>query len=119
MEEPISTPPHTAHNLPQMTPIKIASLATTQPYTTHHTYRIDSCSAMGDEMKQYILGLMPVQVFLDEFLPLSGLSNFSAPTYMQGCYKATIGAKKEKRAYNPFVSSQCIFFCFGLPTSIM
>ena len=75
-----------------------------------------SCSqalSIASLQMSLMLAFMPVQVFLDEFLPLSGLSNFSAPTYMQGCYKAKIGAKKEKRAYNAFVSSLCIFFCFG------
>ena len=77
--EPFSTPPHTTQDLPvQSTPIKINS-ATTEPYTTHHKFRIESCSTMVEEMKQYILGPMPTQAFLDEFFPLNCLHNLKNP----------------------------------------
>lgn len=109
MDELPSTPPHTAHDLPlQLTPIK-TNLATTQPFTTHHKFRIDSCSAMGEEMVKYISGLMPAQVFLDEFLPLNGLKALKGTTHKLNCYLGVVKVKKEKSAYDPFVSSICIF----------
>lgn len=81
MDKLPSTPPHTTHELPlQSTPIK-TSLVTTQPYTTHHKFWIDSCSAMGKEMMEYILGLMSAQAFLDEFFPLNGLSDLKGTTH--------------------------------------
>ena len=98
-------PSHTASGLLlQSTPIK-TSTATTLPYTTHQKFRIPSCTQMGNEMMHYIVGPMPVQTFLDEFLPLSKLRRLKKSTYKQNCYKTTIKAKLETHAYQPFVSS--------------
>ena len=113
----LSTPLHTTHDLPlQSTPIKINSV-TTEPYTTHHKFRIDSCSAMGEEMKQYILGPMPAWIFLDKFFPLNHLHNLKNTTHQRNCYVTTTKAKTEFKAYKPFVSSLCTVTCF--PHSIM
>ena len=105
--EPFSTPPHTTQDLPvQLTLIKINSV-TTEPYTTHHKFQIESCSTMGEEMKQYILGPMPTRAFLDEFFPLNHLHNLKKPTHRRNCYVTTIGVKTEIEAYKPFVSPLC------------
>ena len=60
---------------------------------------------MGKAMMEYILGPMPAQAFLDEFFLLNGLSNLKGATHKQNCYIGVVRVKKEKEAYDPFVSS--------------
>ena len=98
------TPSRVALLHPQSTPIKIES-STTCPFTTNQKYRIESRNAMGEEIKKYLVGPMPVQQFLDDFFPISELPDLAAiPQFEPKCYGRTIRAKKEKNAYRPFVS---------------
>ena len=98
-----TTSPATAV-LPQSTPIKIG-VSTTCPFTTNQKFRIPSCTALGTEMKRYLVGPMPVQEFLDDFFPIGELPGLDAvPLFTPGCYGRTVIAKKETAAYNPFVS---------------
>lgn len=98
------TPSKTTIQLPQSTPIK-TGISTTLPYTTNQKYRIESCTEMGKEMRKYLVGPMSAQQFLDDFFPIKKISSLgTVPSFQQGCYDHTIAAKKEKKAYNPFVS---------------
>ena len=60
---------------------------------------------MGKAMMEYILGPMPAQAFLNEFFPLNGLSDLKGATHKQNCYIGVVRVKKEKGAYDPFLSS--------------
>jgi hypothetical protein len=91
------TPSRMASLHPQSTLIKIES-STTCPFTTNQKYRIESRNAMGEEIKKYLVGLMPVQQFLDDFFPISELPDLAAiPQFEPKCYGRTIRAKKEKK----------------------
>lgn len=99
-----TTPPRTNLPLPQSTPIKIGT-STTCPFTTNQKYRVESCTAMGEEMVKYLVGPMPAQQFLDEFFPVSKLPGLdTVPCFTQGCYDNTVKSIKEKDSYKPFVS---------------
>ena len=90
--------------IPQSTPIKIG-VSTTCPFTTNQKYRIESCTVMGQEMKKYLVGPMPAQEFLNDFFPIGELPDLdSVSLFNPGCYDRVVKAKKEKRAYKPFVS---------------
>jgi hypothetical protein len=98
------TPSRVASLHPQSTPIKIES-STTCPFTTNQKYHIESRNAMGEEIKKYLVGLMPAQEFLDDFFPISELPDLATiPQFKPKCYGRTIKAKKEKNSYRPFVS---------------
>ena len=102
-----ATPPPSCAALPHSTPVKIET-STTIPFTTNQKYRIDSRTVMGSEIKKYLVGPMPAQQFLDDFFPVHKLSKLKVPNkvpkFKSNCYSKTIKAKKEKNAYNPFVS---------------
>jgi len=101
------TTPLTGANLP------LPGSSTTLPYTTTQKYRIDSCTALAEEIRPYLVGPMPAQQFLDDFFPLGDLPGLdSVPVFTPGCYRGTVEAKKEKLAYKPFVSPPNEFFCF-------
>jgi hypothetical protein len=98
------TPPSSNQPLPPSTPIKIGT-STTCPFTTNQKYRIESCTAMGEEMAKYLVGPMPIQQFLDEFFPISKLPELDkVPLFSSGCYDDTVCAEKETGSYNSFVS---------------
>jgi hypothetical protein len=60
---------------------------------------------MGNEMEDYIVGLMPAADFLEEFLPMSNIETTSkARKYKPGCFESVISCEKEPQAYEPFVS---------------
>ena len=60
---------------------------------------------MGREIKKYLVGPMPAQQFLDEFFPVQKIPSLNeVPEFVSNCYSRTIKAKKEKKAYDPFVS---------------
>jgi len=110
--QPTTPPIGATVPLPQSTPIKTGS-STTLPYTTTQKYRIDSCTALADEIKPYLVGPMPAQKFLDDFFPAGDLTDLeSVPKFTPDCYRGTVEAKAEKLAYKPFVSSSNEFFCF-------
>ncbi len=97
------------------TPIKVDG-STTLPFTTTHKYRIESCTAMAHEMKKYIVGPMPAELFLNENFPtdkIPGFGKAAASQFEVGCYDDTVRAESEPQAYEPFVSPSkefCIFF---------
>lgn len=100
----IDTPSLSCTPLPHSTPVKIET-STTCPFTTNQKYRIESRTAMGREIKKYLVGPMPAQQFLDDFFPVHKLSSLDdVPQFQSNCYSRTIRAKKEKKAYDPFVS---------------
>lgn len=68
--QPAPTTPDTvehADDLTLDTPIKWDS-STILPFTTLARCRIDTLNAMGKEIKENIVGPMPVEIFLDVFL---------------------------------------------------
>ncbi|KAH9030573.1 hypothetical protein EDB83DRAFT_1848361 [Lactarius deliciosus] len=80
--------------------------STTLPFTTTQKYRVESYTAMADEMAKYLVGPMPAQQFLDDFFPTSDLPGLeSVPSFSSGCYHAAVMAKKEASAYGPFVKA--------------
>jgi hypothetical protein len=89
--------------LPQATPIR-ADTSTTLPFTTNQKYRVESCTAMAEEMKRYLVGPMPVQQFLDDFFPLSKIGRLARSRFKPGCYSETVEVATETQAYTPFVS---------------
>jgi hypothetical protein len=102
-----TTPPNATVPLPQSTPVKTTT-STTLPFTTNQKYRLESITAMAEEISKYLVGPMPAQQFLDDFFPSSNLSvdhdPSEVPQFMPGCYNKTVSARAEKQAYNPFVS---------------
>lgn len=86
------------------TPIK-SDISTTLPFTTTQRYRVESCSAMADEIRKYLIGPMPSSDFLNDFFPVCELYGLGrVPMFKPGCYDKVLIAKKEKNAYAPFVS---------------
>ena len=99
-----TTPPRTTAPLPRSTPIKVGS-STTCPFTTNQKFRVDACTAMGEEIKKYLVGPMPAQQFLDDFFPVNELSGLDKVSkFKPNCYRRTIKAQKETDSYEPFVS---------------
>ncbi|KAN0120535.1 hypothetical protein V8E52_004362 [Russula decolorans] len=96
-----TTPPNATLQLPQSTPIRI-NTSTTLPFTTTQKYRIESCSAMADEMKKYIVGPMPAKLFLDDFLPTKDIPGYQRREFHPGCYDDAVNAEYEPYAYEPF-----------------
>jgi hypothetical protein len=95
--------PTTSHPL-QSTPVKVDT-ATVLPFTTTQKYRVESYTAFAEEIRRYIVGPMPVDRFLDDFLPLTEVRNTRlGSSFAAGCYNETVGVKYEVEAYNPFVS---------------
>ena len=68
---------------------------------------------MADKMKKYIIGPMPTDQFLDEFLPTKDIPGYRRMEFHAGCYDSTMRAKKEQLAYESFVSPSKEF-CFVL-----
>ena len=69
---------------------------------------------MAYEVEKYILGPMPAELFLDQFLPMDkipGSGKAAASQFEAGCYDDTVGAASEPQAYEPFVSPSKEF-CF-------
>ena len=99
-------PPRSTSSLPQSTPIK-ADSSMTLPFTTTQKYCVESCTAMADKMKKYIVGPMPAQKFLDKFFPVNDIPLFHralSRNFVRGCYEKTLKAAKEEDMYEPFVS---------------
>ena len=60
---------------------------------------------MGQEMKNFLVGPMPIDKFLEEFFPISKIQNYQAPLFEQNCYDETVSCRTESAAYIPFVSA--------------
>ena len=59
---------------------------------------------MGNEMMDYVVGPMPADEFLDEFLPLNAINtSHRAQVYQQGCFNSVVSCEIETAAYEPFV----------------
>lgn len=101
-----TTPPGVNLLLPQTTPVKIG-ISTTNPFTTNQKYCIESCSAMADEIRDYLVGPMPAEEFLNDFFPISDLPGLNqVPIFKPGFYDSTINVDRETRAYKQLV---CLF----------
>jgi hypothetical protein len=98
-----TTPPGATLQLPQTTPIR-ADGATTLPFTTTEKFRIESRTAMAYEMKKFIIGPMPAEQFLDDFLPTKDIPDYHRTRFHAGCYNGTVNAPYEPLSYEPFVS---------------
>ncbi|KAG1726334.1 hypothetical protein EDD22DRAFT_961450 [Suillus occidentalis] len=87
------------------TPIKLGS-STMLPFTTHTRFRLETVNAMGYEMKDKIVGPMPVEEFLEEFLPSSQIPDYDASSFTSaftpGMFNNTLSAVGEQNAYKPF-----------------
>jgi hypothetical protein len=60
---------------------------------------------MATEIKKYLIGPMPVQLFLDSFFPIGQLPSLDGlPSFKPGHYHDVVEAKSESGAYDPFVS---------------
>jgi hypothetical protein len=85
-----ATPPNTILPLPQSTLIKIDSF-TTLSFTTHNKYHIESCTVMAGEMEKYLVGPMPIQLFLDTFFLVEQLPHLSdIPLFKLNDYSTTV-----------------------------
>lgn len=63
---------------------------------------------LGDEITQFVVGPMPVQVFLDRFLPQPSDSSYDIRLngFKQGMFSSVpFNSQSEKTWYDPFVSS--------------
>jgi len=68
---------------------------------------------MGEEIKKYIVGPMPAQQFLDDFLPVEHIPGLdSVSSFSPHCYDKTIAAETEPKSYKPFVSRfyLCLYY---------
>ena len=64
-------------------------------------------TSIGDLIDS-IVGPIPTQQFLDEFLPISSIPSYSRPwAFQKGCFQTTLDATDELKMYDPFVS-ECI-----------
>jgi hypothetical protein len=104
-----TTLPGTTNPLPQSTPIK-ADSSTAFPFTTTRKYHIESCTAMAEKMKEYIVG-PPLQ---DDFFPTNSINHYGhgvAGEFHAGCCDDMVTAGAEMQAHEPFVSLSKEF-CF-------
>ncbi|KAG2113385.1 hypothetical protein DEU56DRAFT_761947 [Suillus clintonianus] len=90
------------------TPFKHGS-STKFPWTTNACYRNLTVNTMGAEMKDYCVGPMPVQEFLEAFLPTSKIPDLPALTFKSGAFDSTICVKNEVLAYEPFIGTMKSF----------
>jgi hypothetical protein len=86
------------------TPFKQGS-STKVPWTTNARCRNFTVNAMGKEMKNHCVGPMPVQEFLEEFLPTSEIPGLLPINFKSGTFNNTVRVKDEVQAYEPFVSA--------------
>lgn len=90
------------------TPIKagpnsMLRFSTNSRYDRHATLRM-----LADEMKGCLAGPMPVNKFLNEFLPTKELIEYSDINFTADAFQRTLAATSELDAYRPFVSSSSI-----------
>lgn len=87
------------------TPVK-RSCSTMQPYTTNTRCRDTTLNAMGNEIRGHLVGPMPVEQFLEEYLPPSMIPDYQPLTsFSNGAFESTLSAAHETKAYEPFVSA--------------
>lgn len=90
---------------PNDTPIK-RTCATMQPFTTNTRCRDTTLNAMGNEIRGYLVGPMPAEEFLEEFLSPTTIPDYQPLTsFSEGAFTSTVSAALETEAYNPFVSA--------------
>jgi hypothetical protein len=100
-----TTPPHATLSVPlQSTPIKL-NTSTLLSFTTTHHYHTKSVTAMGHKMKKYMVGLMPVEEFLDDFFSKHELLHYRekrAPKVLKGSGTGTnVGCSMEPDFVTP------------------
>ncbi|KAG1894227.1 uncharacterized protein F5891DRAFT_1195511 [Suillus fuscotomentosus] len=88
------------------TPIKRES-STMLPFTTLTRCRHETIQAMGKEMKGYFVGPMPVEDFLQEFLPTCQIPDYdpSSLTSAVGAFSDMLSVRNEEHAYIPFINA--------------
>lgn len=89
------------------TPIK-KDRATERLFSTYTQYRHPTVHNIGHNMKSSVVGPMPIKDFLDDFLPLSRIPDYSSTTHQfrKHCsFNAVVGIANELGMYEPFVSS--------------
>jgi hypothetical protein len=61
---------------------------------------------MGNEIRGYLVGPMPAEEFLEEFLSPTMIPDYQPLTsFSEGAFDNTVSAAQETSAYNPFVSA--------------
>ncbi|KAG1797469.1 uncharacterized protein HD556DRAFT_1441030 [Suillus plorans] len=86
------------------TPIKRDS-STRLPFTTLARCRVDTLNSMGKEMQNYVIGPMPVEKFLNKFLPNPedyDTSDFASASNAEVFDMQSI--KKEEDSYDRFIN---------------
>lgn len=96
---------------PVDTPIKRDS-STLLPFTTLSRFRADTLNSMGREIQDHVVGPMPVEDFLEKFLPnpkdydpSDFVSRFASASNAEVFNMQSI--TKEEDSYQPFVSDPC------------
>ncbi|KAG1823059.1 hypothetical protein EV424DRAFT_1538710 [Suillus variegatus] len=96
---------------PVDTPIKRDS-STLLPFTTLSRFRADTLNSMGREIQDHVIGPMPVEDFLEKFLPnpkdydpSDFVSRFASASNAEVFNMQSI--TKEEDSYQPFVSDPC------------
>lgn len=77
-------------------------------FSTYTQYRHPTVHNIGHNMKSSVVGPMPIKDFLDDFLPLSRIPDYSSTTHQfrKHCsFNAVVGIANELGMYEPFVSS--------------
>ncbi|KAG1798281.1 uncharacterized protein HD556DRAFT_1440621 [Suillus plorans] len=71
--------------------------------------RVKTINAMGKEMRDYFIGPMPVEEFLQEFFPSSEIPDYDplyfTSAFAAGAFSDVISIKHEERAYTPFINA--------------
>ncbi|KAG1904970.1 uncharacterized protein F5891DRAFT_1183621 [Suillus fuscotomentosus] len=90
------------------TPFKQGSF-TKVPCTTNARYQNFTVNAMGKEMKNHCIGLMPVWEFLKEFLPTSEIPGLLPINFKSSTFDNTVHVKDEVQPYEPFIDTMKYF----------
>jgi len=89
------------------TPIKKAR-PTERLFLTYTRYRHPMVHNIGHSMISSVVGPMPVKNFLEDFLPLSRIPDYSSTAHEfqeRDSFNAVVDAPNELGMYRPFVSS--------------
>ena len=102
--------PTTSNPARESTPFKPRS-PVERLFSTYTHFRHPLLTSIGDDLIDSIVGPMPTQQFLDDFLPISCIPSYSRPwPFWKGCFQTTLDATDELKMYDPFVS-ECINCC--------
>jgi len=113
-----TTPPQQAPRLPSSTPVHTRS-RTTDVYALKHHDRGSTIKRLSKEMSPFFIGPMPLQQFLDQFLPPSkpscGTPRSRSPdsppcAFETGMFSALVTASSESNLCNSFVCSRTLLF---------